>query len=154
MLAAVSFLHVDGYKHNNSTTCGAAGVIPLVVTALSAHGARDARIAWEGCEVLRLLAYGDAANADAIVIGTGGLDAILAAMSSFPDSELLQWEACRALYIIVHNVSPAGLACLWKSNATVTDLLNTAGRLYPDEGDCSVKDWVDLALMTLRRRLP
>lgn len=91
----------------NKFLCVAAGVIPAVVSAMSTHGVVSADVAWKGCLALALLANDDTKHADAIVVSSSGLDAILSLMASHPGDEEVQWTACFALREVLVPGSPA-----------------------------------------------
>lgn len=94
----------DHYKANKEV-CGPAGVIPAVAAAMSTHGATHALVAYRGCEALSCLAHWPV-YADALVLSTGGLDAILSVVASHPDDEDVLQEACEALFFIASSCGP------------------------------------------------
>lgn len=106
------------YKTVDSTTCRTAGVIPAVVAAMTAHRAGSTRVASYGCATLGNLANDNEANADAIVLSAGGLDAILVAMATHPDNWTVQDMACFSLRNLAMFCGPAGMRVIQESNAT------------------------------------
>lgn len=113
---------------DNRVTCGAAGVVPAVVTAISTHGSADSSVAWTGCHALADLAFENTVNADAIVLATGGLRTILSVMASTAKSVVLS-DACFALCNTADAASPAALKVMRESAAV--ELLHAAKRNYP-----------------------
>lgn len=132
----------------NRKACGAAGVINSVVSALTMYGPTNPGVAWRGCRALGRLAEGKKTNADAILLPTGGVDAILSAMGKYPRVEDVQGDACNALCIIATSASPASLAPL--KAGRVLGLLKAAKRAFPEKGDNTVRHFADHVLAMLK----
>lgn len=137
-------------ERRNKTTCGEVGVIPLVVAALLAHGPASVNIAAKGCVALCYLASNDEVNADAVVLSSGGLHAILSIMAVHMGSEEVQRRSCWALYFLADAVSSAGLSVLCEER--VTERINAAKLAHPDTDEHTVAYWADRALATLAKR--
>lgn len=149
-------------KPSNHALAVDAGVIAAIVAAMGSYGAANARVASEGCSALHSMVReatnsdrGAAwlrRNADALVLSTGGLDAILAAMRTHATDERVQFMACEALYNIFTHASPAALRVILESRAV--ELLRTARANFPEEGFlCTVDCWVVMSLRTLGDRM-
>lgn len=141
---ALYWLCKDSGVHR--TRCGAAGVIEAVVAALHAYGPANAMLSMNGCRLLGELASGNTANADAIVLSTGGLDVVLSCMASI-DKDSGAASHARALLQLAEACSPAAVDVLRASRAE--ELLNAAKRTHADH-DGSVTHWANLALAALR----
>lgn len=135
----------------NRVTCAAAGVIPAVVTAMSALcDSRSApRVAARGCTALGWLTVGNRANADAIALSAGGVDAVRAAMASHPGVEAVQHAACWALRCIACAASGPVVASMRTS--AVVKLLHTAMLNHPGKEVYTVRYWAEDALAVLTR---
>lgn len=135
----------------NRASCGATGVIPVIVAGLSAHCATSVVIAICGCQALASLAAGYTVNVDAIVCSAGGLDAILASMASHPHQAEVQRCACVALMAIARVASDEAKAVIRASGAA--RLLESAAKCdrYTEGRPGAVKDCADLVLDALRR---
>lgn len=125
--------------------CSAAGVIPTLVSAMNNHGADSQRIAAKGCLALASLVRRICRDAE-IVVECGGLDAILAVMTSHPSDADVQRYACRVLYEAA-VVSQAALLRMRASAAVA--LINTAKVNHPTEGWDSVRRGADDVLSLL-----
>lgn len=75
----------------NKAMCGAAGVIPLVAATLASLGPANPAVAAKGCTTLSDMSAGNTANADEVVMASGGLDAICAVMGV---RAVQQWPSC------------------------------------------------------------
>lgn len=147
--AFATTIHGICYRSANKATCGAAGVIPVVVSAMRMHGAVNARVAAKGCGALANLAHGHSGNANAIATSAGGLDGILSVMTSHAGDEEVQKWASHALNILVGNVTPAALAVIRESRAV--ELLNAAKSNFPaTNGYDTVTNHAALALGRLQ----
>lgn len=131
----------------NRGMCAAAGVIPLVVTALSTHGVVRAGVAARGCEVLGRLASSSRANADAVVVSEGGMRVICTVMATHADDEDVQRQGCWAVWVIARYVSPAAMLVVRDSRAV--ELIVAAMKRSPREGNGTVKYWGSFALAKL-----
>lgn len=127
--------------------CG--GAIDLVVAAMAAHGAASVNIAATGCSALWNLAYqtGSTANADVIVLSAGGVGAITAVMEVHAENERVQKAACRALWRITSDASPAARDRI--QHGLAPKLIHTAMSNHSSSGYNTVKYWADLALTAL-----
>lgn len=136
----------------NVVTCGTAGVIPLFVASMSAHGTAggDVQVARSGCSALAALVHNNAVNADAIVLATGGLDVILSAMASHRKDILVQFDACTALLVLAKAGSPAARRVMRASS--VKELLNAAKKNHPPYSTLAlwVQEVADDTLAALR----
>lgn len=117
---------------NHRVTCGAAGVIPLIVAAMSAHSTDSG--ASSGCDALCWLIEGNTANADAVVVSesAGGLSEILSVMASHTENAQVLGFACLALELLARNVSSS--AKLVMRQSAVVELLNAAKVDHPSSG--------------------
>lgn len=132
----------------NRVVCAAAGVIPLLVRVLSTHGDESVDIAARGCGALGMVAIENTANADAIVLSTGGLAAICSLLSTHAASLGLQVEACWAVWFLANAAGPAALTAM--REGTVVELLLAAKRNHPSQpGPTSDKHFTDLPLALL-----
>lgn len=130
--------------------CAAAGVIPAVVSLMSAHSAVSVVIAQHGCKALGRLAADDTPNADAIVLTSGGLGLLCAAMETHAGSESVQEEASCAMWVIAKHAGSEALAVMRAGSAV--QLLQTARTNFPSDGDFGdyrVKHYADRALAIL-----
>lgn len=132
----------------NRVTFGAAGAIPVIVAAaMSTHGAVSTRVAVKSCAALGFLTQHNAINADAVVVATGGLDAILAVMRSHAENGTVQGNACFALYHVAGAVRDVARRAMRESAAGA--LIETAKRVH-DPSDEGVALYADGALARLR----
>lgn len=132
----------------NAVTCGAAGVIPAVIAAMSVHGAGGALVAASGYVALASLADGNAVNADAIVGCSGGLDVLLSVMACHAADGEVQAKACWALWGVAGSVSSGGLTAMRQSRAM--QLIRAAKVNL--SSDNLVMMYADGALATLKHR--
>lgn len=133
-------------KGANREACGGCGVIPAVVSAMSAHAAVNLTVATKGCEALGNLSNGNSVNADAIISSSDGLNAIFLVMTTYPRVEV-QRVACKALYLISKFATPARLVAMRASRAV--ELLEAARKSFPKPGGGTVKERADEALEKL-----
>lgn len=137
----------EAHPAGNRVACGAAGIIPTVLSAMSAHGPESATIATAGCNALSNLAIDNAVNADDIVLFGGGAGVLCTSMSAHAGNEAVQRRASFALSVIVGNGSPAALTMVRESRAVA--LLKQAREKHGGEGEHSVQHWATLALTKL-----
>lgn len=121
-------------------------LIPVLITALSAHGERNYGIASKVCCLLGNFANGDAPSADAIVT-CGGLGAIYAAMASRDSDESLQTAACWVLLSVTTFGGPSSLAAVREGRAA--ELITVAMGKHLDSGYGTVQDYGKRALTKL-----
>lgn len=129
-----------------SMMCGEAGVIPTILTALSAHGAvrpEMRALAAKGCGALGCMTVRHPPNADKIV-SAGGLDVLYELMAAHADDQTVQKPACATLGSMVAAVSPASLAVIRAGRAV--ELLRAAKVRFPAEGSGTVSSWANRAL--------
>lgn len=148
--AVLSMCSVMGSQAKaNAVTCGAAGVIPAIVAAIRAHGAAIEVVARVGCAALNSLAwFGNTVNADAIVLSTGGLDAILLMMTVHARDSEVQLYACQSLCWIAAAASPAAKRVMCEPEGSVRKLLRTAKSNHP--ANAELESWADSALARVR----
>lgn len=125
---------------------GVAGVIRALVSSMSERAADRVHVARNLCGVLGNLASCNRVHADAIVLSTGGLDAILSLMQVYVENGVFQGWPCFALNKLAEAVSPAALTVMRESRAV--ELLNTAKRNFPTDVG-SVQRFADAALARL-----
>lgn len=101
----------------NKVTCGAAGVIPAILTVIALYGTVSPGVANMGILALSWIASKNALNSDAIVLSAGGLDAILSVMSTHAVYDQLQSSVCLLLGSITSVCSPAAKRVLCASSA-------------------------------------
>lgn len=138
---------ICSHRMDNRVICGAAGVVPLVVSAVSAHGAVSAEVAGNGCNALGWLCPQNTLNIDRVVLQSGGLDVICDTMELYADKEDVQRITCASVRDLATGAGPAALAALRGSR--VMKLLQEARVRHPKGGGCSVADWAGQAMAAL-----
>lgn len=111
----------NSYAAENRVTCGAAGVIPAVTTAMLAYSGFgvDANIAGQLCNALEHVVDGNRSNADSVALSDENMAAINLALSrSSPIENAWTFDqACALLQLIAESASPAALARMRESHA-------------------------------------
>lgn len=144
---AVTHICQTGSWMPNKETCGAAGVIPAIVSALLTHGAVSVGVAMHGCQALCRLGEFNTDNIDAIVLYSGGLDAILSVMVWMAGEVTALHQACYALQFIADFASPASLAAIRESRAV--ELIQAEKANHPT--DFSLTMFADSALQEIMK---
>lgn len=144
-----AILSVCDFKHpaSNRVTAGAVGVIPAVITSLSAHGTVRADVAAIGCEALVQLVFDSTSNADELV-SAGALDVAYSVMDAHAGDEAVSRVACWLLWILTDTASPAAVSVMRGGRAL--ELLNAAKRMHPRDGLDTVKYWANRGLASLK----
>lgn len=121
-------------------------MVSAVLSVMTAHaGAGSVTIASKGCDALASLVAGNTVNADAVVLGAGGLCLVLALMETHILNENVQKYAGGALLMLSRFGSPATVAALRESR--VAELLTAAVRTHPQHA--SLKRYADGVLAAI-----
>lgn len=138
---------VCSFNKDNSMLCCSAGGIELVVAALVAHGTTRPDLAQDGCRALAWFAEENQAQADAIVLSAGGLDAIYAVMAFYSDWHEVQKGACVALSSLAGNVGDHAWFVMRESRAPA--LLMEVLANHPEGGFRSAREYAETAVSKL-----
>lgn len=147
----VAVSRMNGSGGSNKVPCVAAGVTETIVAGMSAYGADNKAVAEKGCEALgSLTGYGNAGYADALVLSTGGLEAVYSVMLSQADSEQVQSIGCWALGAIAYNTGPAALSAMREGPALT--LLNAAKKNFPGSDGVKIRAESAIESLTAKRK--
>lgn len=131
--------------------CVAAGAIPAVIAALSAHGEVSELVATRGCSALGALVAQSKPNADVIILDNGGLDVLLSVMAAHAVEAEVQKCACYALGRLAAYAGRTALTVLL--DGRVTEVLTATKRFGKDSHvQRALHRLADEALETLARR--
>lgn len=112
-------VYLSYFKEGNTGVLFEAGMLPVILRALAAHGVADPAIASKACMSLLMICEPSRARIDDVALAPGALDLIFAAMDAHVGNYDVQRHCCWLLWAMGQYGSPAVIAALRESRALI-----------------------------------